>query len=149
MRTPFSVRIQTRGYELDRQGHLNQAVYMQYAEHARWRFFHAAGLTQDVLGEAGIGPVLLKATVRFQRELQSGDEVDVGCVVSGGQGKLVELMQRFERPDGTSVARIEAVIGLLDLTTRQLLRDPRATMRELATKPDVLGLHAAPSMAGA
>jgi acyl-CoA thioester hydrolase len=142
MGNPFSVRIQVRGYELDRQGHLNQAVYMQYAEHARWQFLQAAGFTADVLGEAGIGPVLLKATVRFQRELRAGDEVDVGCAISGGQGKLVELMQRFHTPDGIPVARIDSVIGLLDLTSRRLLPDPRAKLRELATRPDMLSASA-------
>ncbi|MEU7735273.1 thioesterase, partial [Streptomyces griseus] len=30
----FSVDVTVRGYELDTQGHLNQAVYLQYAEHA-------------------------------------------------------------------------------------------------------------------
>ncbi|MFD9910287.1 acyl-CoA thioesterase [Streptomyces sp. NPDC059063] len=140
MDSQFSVRVQTRGYELDRQGHLNQAVYLQYAEHARWQFLHAAGLTPDVLGAAGIGPVLLKATVRFQRELRAGDEVDVGCAVSGGQGKLVELLQPFHTPDGVPVARIEGVIGLLDLATRRLLPEPRALLRKLAAQPDVLGL---------
>ncbi|MFJ8843674.1 acyl-CoA thioesterase [Streptomyces cyaneofuscatus] len=140
MEHPFSVRIQARAYELDRQGHLNQAVYMQYAEHARWQFLQAAGLTPDVLGEAGIGPVLLKASIRFQRELRAGDEVDVGCAITGGHGRLVELTQRFHTPDGVPVARVEGVIGLLDLATRRLLPDPRGKLRELAKQPDALGL---------
>ncbi|MEW1550442.1 acyl-CoA thioesterase [Streptomyces tsukubensis] len=140
METPFSVRIRTRAYEVDRQGHLNQAVYMQYAEHARWQFLQAAGLTPDVLAEAGIGPVLLKATVRFQRELLAGDEVDVGCAISGGRGKLVELTQSFLTPGKIPVARVDGVIGLLDLATRRLLPDPRTTLRELAKQPAVLGL---------
>ncbi|MFF5449521.1 acyl-CoA thioesterase [Streptomyces sp. NPDC012888] len=139
MQQPFTVRIQARGYEVDRQGHLNQAVYTQYAEHARWEFLQAAGLTPDVLGEAGTGPVLLKTTIRFQRELRTGDEVDVGCAISGSRGKLVELLQQFQTPGGIPVARIESVIGLLDLTTRRLLPDPLATLRELAKRPDMLG----------
>ncbi|MGW2215049.1 hypothetical protein ACWCSD_08675 [Nonomuraea sp. NPDC001684] len=32
----FSVRIAVRGYELDTQGHLNNVVYHQYGDHARW-----------------------------------------------------------------------------------------------------------------
>ncbi|MGA4837467.1 acyl-CoA thioesterase [Streptomyces sp. G45] len=140
MKDNFTVRVQTRGYELDQQGHLNQAVYMQYAEHARWEFLHAAGLTPDVLRAAGIGPVLLKATIRFQRELRAGDEVDVGCAISGGQGKLMELTQPFHTPDGVPVARFEGVIGVLDLATRHLLSDPRAILHKLAPRPDVLGL---------
>ncbi|TDB80534.1 MULTISPECIES: thioesterase family protein [unclassified Micromonospora] len=138
MSTAFSVRLQARAYEVDRQGHVNQAVYTQYAEHARWEFLQAAGLTPDVLADAGLGPVLLKATVRFQRELRAGDHVDVSCVISGGKGQLIELVQRFQTPGGIAVARFENTIGLLDLATRRLVPDPRAMMRELAKQPDVL-----------
>lgn len=34
----FSVDVTVRGYELDTQGHLNRAGYLQYAEHARRDF---------------------------------------------------------------------------------------------------------------
>jgi acyl-CoA thioesterase FadM len=30
----FAIRLSVRAYELDVLGHLNQAVYLQYAEHA-------------------------------------------------------------------------------------------------------------------
>lgn len=46
---PFQVRIRVRGYELDTQGHLNQAVYLQYGEHARWECLRAAGISPDKL----------------------------------------------------------------------------------------------------
>ncbi|CAO0827389.1 Thioesterase OS=Streptomyces microflavus OX=1919 GN=Smic_02130 PE=4 SV=1 [Streptomyces microflavus] len=52
----FSVDVTVRGYELDTQGHLNQAVYLQYAEHARWELLRAAGLPQEKLLADGIGP---------------------------------------------------------------------------------------------
>lgn len=32
--------VQVRGYELDSFGHVNNAVYLQYAETAKWDFFH-------------------------------------------------------------------------------------------------------------
>lgn len=79
MADTFRVRIQVRGYELDTQGHLNQAVYMQYAEHARWEFLKAAGVTQDGLVASGVAPVQLEATIRYRRELRANDEVDVSC----------------------------------------------------------------------
>lgn len=139
MSDPFSVRIHVRGYELDPQGHLNQAVYMQYGEHARWEFLHAAGFTQDDLMAAGVGPVLLKATIRFQRELRAGEEVDVSCAFEWGDSKLFNLDQRFRLPDSTPVAKLEGVVGLLDLDSRRLLPDPRTRLRALAKCPDVLG----------
>ncbi|CAM5312200.1 Acyl-CoA thioesterase OS=Streptomyces cyaneofuscatus OX=66883 GN=G3I52_00550 PE=4 SV=1 [Streptomyces cyaneofuscatus] len=58
----FSVDVTVRGYELDTQGHLNQAVHLQYAEHARWELLRAAGLPQEKPLADGIGPVQLEVT---------------------------------------------------------------------------------------
>ena len=60
---PFSVSVSVRGYETDSQGHLNQAVYLQYAEHARWSILRAAGIDQADLLAKGVGPVALENTV--------------------------------------------------------------------------------------
>jgi acyl-CoA thioester hydrolase len=34
---PFRVRLEVRSYELDMQGHVTTAAYLQYADHARWK----------------------------------------------------------------------------------------------------------------
>lgn len=141
MDEPFAVRIGVRGYELDAQGHLNQAVYTQYAEHARWECFRAGGVSLDDLVASGVGPALLKMTMRYQRELGAGDEVDVGCVFEWGTGKLIQIVQEFRLVDGTRVGKLEGTFGLLDLETRTLVGDPRQRFLALATKPEVLGLH--------
>ncbi len=130
-----------RGYELDAQGHVNQAVYGQYAEHVRWECLHAAGVSHDDLVASGVGPAMLKTTMRFQRELRAGDEVDVSCAFEWRHGKLFELVQDFRLPDTTPVAQLNGTIGLIDLETRKLVADPRDRFRALATAPEVLGLH--------
>jgi acyl-CoA thioester hydrolase len=140
MRDPFRVRIAVRGYELDTQGHLNQAVYLQYAEHARWECLRAAGITQDRLIATGLGPVALEVTLRYQRELRAGDEVDVSCEFHWGDGRTFRIGQAYTRPDGTPVAALTSVGGLLDLSVRRLVHDPAARFRELATEPAPLNL---------
>jgi acyl-CoA thioester hydrolase len=35
MTTPFQVRLEVRSYELDTQGHVTTAAYLQYADLAR------------------------------------------------------------------------------------------------------------------
>jgi acyl-CoA thioester hydrolase len=137
---PFSVRITVRGYELDTQGHLNQAVYLQYSEHARWECLRAAGITQDRLIGSGVGPVALEVTVRYLRELRGGDPVDVTCEFEWGDGKTFRIRQDLRRPDGTAVAEVTGVGGLLDLSARRLVADPAGRFRELATNPETMGL---------
>ncbi|MFE9206302.1 acyl-CoA thioesterase [Micromonospora sp. NPDC007230] len=140
MGDPFRVRITVRGYELDTQGHLNQAVYLQYAEHARWECLRAAGISQDRLIASGVGPVALEVTVRYLRELRGGDEVDVSCGFRWGGGKTFHLDQDYTRPDGTPVATLTGVGGLIDLSARRLVPDPRGRFRALAADPGPLNL---------
>lgn len=137
---PFTVRISVRGYELDPRGHVNQAVYLQYSEHARWECLQAAGITHDALHESGVGPVALEQIIRYYAELRGRDEVDVGCEFRWGPGKTFEVVQPFHRPDGTRVAELIGVAGLLDLAERRLIADPADRMRSLATNPELLGL---------
>ncbi|MFD4575248.1 acyl-CoA thioesterase [Streptomyces sp. NPDC058417] len=140
MSEPFSVRVTVRGYETDTQGHLNQAVYLNYAEHARWSLLQAAGITQAGLVAGGVGPVALETTVRYRRELLAGDEVDVTCVFEWGTGKTFRIEQVIRKADGTVAAEVSGVGGLLDLTARRLIEDPRAHFRKLAADPALFGL---------
>ncbi|MEV0975478.1 acyl-CoA thioesterase [Streptomyces sp. NPDC049915] len=140
MSEPFSVRITVRGYETDVQGHLNQSVYLNYAEHARWSLLQAAGITQAGLIATGVGPVALETTIRYQRELLAGDEVDVTCAFEWGEGKTFRIRQTIRKTDGTVAAEITAVGGLLDLKARRLVANPQSRFKELAENPGLFGL---------
>jgi acyl-CoA thioester hydrolase len=135
---PFEVRIAVRGYELDPQGHVNRAVYVQYAEHARWEYLREAGIDHSDLLAAGIGPVTLEETVRYRRELRLGDEVTISSTFGAGDGKTFRMEQEFRLPDASLVAEVTAVGGLLDLGKRRLVSSPVARLRSVASNPDVL-----------
>ncbi|HEX6328814.1 MAG TPA: acyl-CoA thioesterase [Jiangellaceae bacterium] len=137
---PFQVRLAVRGYELDPRGHVNQAVYLQYTEHARWEHLSAAGISHDKLHESGVGPVALEQTVRYFAELRGGDQIDVTSEFRFGTGKTFDFEHQLRRPDGTRVGEVIGVAGLLDLTARKLIPSPGERFRLLATEPGILGL---------
>jgi acyl-CoA thioester hydrolase len=137
---PFSVPVTVRGYETDTQGHLNQSVYLNYAEHARWSMLQAAGIRQADLVARRVGPVALETTIRFRRELLAGDEVTVSCAFEWGEGKTFRIRQLVTKADGTVAAEVEAVGGLMDLGERRLVPDPRQRFKELAARPELFGL---------
>ncbi|MEU3861796.1 acyl-CoA thioesterase [Streptomyces sp. NPDC028722] len=139
MSEPFSVRVTVRGYETDTQGHVNQAVYVNYAEHARWSLLTAAGITQARLLGHGVGPVALETTIRYRRELLAGDEIDITCVFEWDGGKTFRILQEIRRTDGTVAAEITAVAGLLDLAERRLVADPGGVFKHLAAEPALFG----------
>ncbi|MEV4392383.1 acyl-CoA thioesterase [Nonomuraea sp. NPDC049607] len=116
----FTVRIAVRGYELDTQGHLNNVVYHQYGDHARWECLRAAGISIDDLREAGVGPVT--------------------CAFEWGEGRTFRIRQEFRGADGEPAAELTGVGGLMDLRARRLLHDPGNRWRALARTPAVMGL---------
>ncbi|MFF4396518.1 acyl-CoA thioesterase [Streptomyces sp. NPDC001480] len=140
MAEPFSVRVTVRGYETDVQGHLNQAVYLNYAEHARWTLLKAAGISQAELIGRGVGPVALETTIRYRHELLAGDEVDVTCEFEWGGGKTFRIRQEIRKTDGTVAAEVVGVGGILDLQERKLVADPREIFKELASDLSLFGL---------
>jgi acyl-CoA thioester hydrolase len=136
----FETRMTVRGYELDLQGHVGGAVYLNYAEHARSEFVRQAGVDHQDLLAAGIGPVRMEETIRYHQELRAGDDVSISCRFVWGDGATFQIEQEFRRADGTLVAELTGVGGLLDLRERRLVRDPRERWRSLARAPEVLGL---------
>ena len=74
-----------RGYELDSFGHVNNAVYLNYAENAVWNFFHSIDLMDATLG-SGLFPVVLESTQRYMHELRLFDEVRIESEFSCSNG---------------------------------------------------------------
>ena len=136
----FSVPVTVRGYELDTQGHLNQAVYVQYSEHARWELLAAAGIQQNAMVAGGIGPVALEVNVKYLRELRGGERVDVTCEFAWAEGKVFQLKQQIIKTDGTVCADIVVTGGIMDLKARKLVPNPAERLAALAVDPSVLGI---------
>ncbi|WP_034274911.1 acyl-CoA thioesterase [Haloechinothrix halophila] len=125
----FSVRIKVRHYELDTLGHVNHAVYHQYAEVARLEWFYQARGEGNGFADRNIAPVLLETRVKFRRELREGDTVDVTCDVSFGGSKTFEMYSEIRKLDGTVAAEVECVLGLMDLDKRKLVGEPEEQFR--------------------
>ncbi|WP_410616237.1 acyl-CoA thioesterase [Amycolatopsis sp. lyj-109] len=141
----FHVTIPVRCDDIDANGHVRGPAYLAYADHARWACVQAAGIDPAELTARRIGPVNLETTVRFHRELRPRAEVSVSCVFQWGTGKTSRVTQELRTPEGTLVAEVTSVSGLLDLDRRRLLADPGAYWRELAAHPELLGLGSKPA----
>lgn len=136
----FRITIAVRSDDLDVNGHVRGPAYLAYGDHARWACLSAAGIDPNQLRMQGIGPVNLETTVRFRRELTACENIEVSCAFHWGNGKTSRVVQQLLRPDGTLVAEVESVSGLLDLAGRRLVADPGRYWRALATQPGLLGL---------
>lgn len=140
---PFAVRMQVRVYEIDPQLHLNGAVYLQYADHARFQSVRAAGVSVEGMLGDGMGPVNLETVIRYHNELRAGEEVDVTCEWKWATGKTYRVEHVFRRMDGEIAAEVNTVSGLIDLTKRCLVPDPASEWLGRAVRPELLGFSTA------
>ncbi|MFO7828262.1 MAG: thioesterase family protein [Bacteroidales bacterium] len=65
-----------KGYELDSYGHLNNAVYLNYTEQARWEILEDEGLLEIFLKKEFL-LVVTETNIRYKRELNLFDPVQI------------------------------------------------------------------------
>ncbi len=75
---PFCLEFEVRDYECDMQGHVNNAVYLNYLEHCRHQFLKSQGLDFAEITRSGLNLVVVRAEVDYKRSLQSGERFVIG-----------------------------------------------------------------------
>jgi len=73
----FELAMSVRDYECDMQGIVNNAVYLNYFEHARHEWLRSRGEDFAALTEAGVILVVVRAELAYRRPLRSGDRFSV------------------------------------------------------------------------
>jgi acyl-CoA thioester hydrolase len=74
MKYDYKIELKVRDYECDVQGIVNNAVYMNYLEHARHEFFLAQGIDFVELAKPNINLVVVRAELDYKFPLKSGDK---------------------------------------------------------------------------
>jgi len=70
----FEYQLTVRGYELDSYGHVNNAVYLNYFEQARWDIFRRLEL-MDYFRQNNLVLFVTEMQVRYSREAKLFDEL--------------------------------------------------------------------------
>eukprot|EP01119_Soliformovum_irregulare_P001750 TRINITY_DN11526_c0_g1_i1.p1 TRINITY_DN11526_c0_g1~~TRINITY_DN11526_c0_g1_i1.p1 ORF type:complete len:216 (-),score=32.70 TRINITY_DN11526_c0_g1_i1:98-745(-) len=72
---PYHMDLPVRGYEIDSFGHVNNAVYLSWLEHARWQMALDVGGPHKFFGS--IKPVVRRVEVDYLSECKMGDTVRI------------------------------------------------------------------------
>ena len=106
----FDLKLSVRGYELDSYNHVNNAVYLNYFEQARWEIFQKL----DLINYFRINHLFLVVTemeVRYSRETKLFDELLIRTKVEKVAPYLVFYHKMFL--DGTKVKVCSATVKTL------------------------------------
>lgn len=77
--TPLTVR----PYECDSYGHVNHAVYVNYLEHARMQFLHAAGFDYKGMIADGFFTVISRMDVSYRSPAYADDALEIETEATG------------------------------------------------------------------
>ena len=102
-----------RSCDLDSFGHVNNAVYLQYAEIAVWDFFKKSGYL-DKLAEAGLFPVILESSQRYIHELKMFDEVRIESEFRTNGGIISYKHNIFNEGKGQISCKVQGKIAFVN-----------------------------------
>ena len=120
--TVFEYFVTIRELMLDSFGHVNNAVYAELYEEARWDFIDKNNFGLKRIQELQVGPVILDMKIRFKRELLLRENVRITSRTSALiSSRIMVLEQIMYKHDGKVASEAEFTVGLFDMKARKLV----------------------------
>jgi acyl-CoA thioester hydrolase len=124
--------LSVRGYELDSLGHVNNSVYLNYFEQARWELFRDLDLA-DYFKEYGLMLVVTEIKIRYSREVKLFDKLEVKTKVKKEAPYLVFEQKIYFK--GTSVKVSSCEVKTLFINSEKVKFDiPESFAKKLFMK---------------
>ena len=118
----FEYFVTIREIHLDSFGHVNNAVYAQLYEEARWEFITQNNFGLERIKQIQVGPVILDMKIRFKRELLNREVIKIKSkTIALVSSKIMVLEQVMHKPDGKIASEAEFTIGFFDMKERKLI----------------------------
>lgn len=118
----FEYEVLIQEHHLDSFGHVNNAVYVELYEEARWDFITKNGFGLDYIQKHQKGPVILDLQVRFKRELKNRERVKIlSRTTKIMSSKIMVLEQSIVKPDGKVSSEATFTVGFFDMKERKLI----------------------------
>ena len=101
----FFYELQARGYELDSYGHVNNAVYLNYTEQARWQLFRELNLLDEIVA-SGKKIVIVENQIKYIRQVRLFDEIVVETRMEKSAHFLLFRHDLINKQTGKPVAKV-------------------------------------------
>ncbi len=100
----FRVEFQVRGYELDGYGHVNNAVYLNYAEFARWRMIEDVSGGQDYFKRNGVSPVVVRVEIDYREPCLLADWIVVETTLAEYRKRVATFHHKIMKRESGKLA---------------------------------------------
>jgi YbgC/YbaW family acyl-CoA thioester hydrolase len=131
MENTFEYKKQILEHHLDSFGHVNNAVYLELYEEARWDFITNNGYGLNEIHERKQGPVILEVQVKYKKELNNREWITIKSFDFYVKGKLMGLKQEMINQNGEVASSAVFTIGFMDLKERRLISPPNEWLKAI------------------
>lgn len=107
----FEYRTTVKGYELDSYNHVNNAVYLNYIEQARWEILRELDLF-EYLFKNDLFLVVIEINIKFLREARLFDELCIKTDLIGEKPYLIFLQKIYNVKTNLKIthARVKSLL---------------------------------------
>ncbi|OCT15911.1 thioesterase [Paenibacillus pectinilyticus] len=121
-----------RSTEIDVNGHVNNAKYLEYLEWGREEWYEACALSYETFGALGIQTVTVNINVNYKKECKQGEHLTVSCRPERIGRSSYVLQQEIRNEQGDLCADALVTSVTMDSTTRTSREAPEALRKQFA-----------------
>jgi acyl-CoA thioester hydrolase len=133
----FSTDVQVRWSDLDPNFHLRHSVYYDWGAFCRVAFLNTLGLTDKVMQQIQIGPILFREECVFRKEIRLNDKVliDLNYLTAKRDFSRFSIQHSIYKNGDTLCSLLTVDIAWIDMVKRKLAVLPEEFQRLLDNGP--------------
>lgn len=130
-------QVEIRWSDLDPNFHLRHSVYYDFGAYCRINFLFDNGITEDVMREHSIGPVLFREECFFMKEIILGDKISISLKLKSVSADFRKFSMQHEIfKNENELAAILIIDGAwMDTVKRKIAAPPQMVIDTLNTIP--------------
>ena len=109
----YQCTLEVRGYELDSFNHVNNAVYLNYYEQARWEIMKESGII-EYFKKSGTFLVVVETVVKYIREIKLFDKLVIKTSIKKENPYLCFYHEMYQSGSNVKVSKATVKTLLLD-----------------------------------
>ncbi len=127
----FYYEVTIKEQHLDTFGHVNNAVYLQLLEEARWEFITENGYGLKEIQSLKKGPVILDTNIKFIREIKLREKIIIETFCTELKPKIIKIKHFIRNIENQTCTEAEFIMAFMDLETRKIINQPLEWIKAL------------------
>lgn len=127
-----SYNVTIKEFHLDTFGHVNNAVYLQLFEAARWEIMTVNGYGLKTVMSEKKGPIILDVKLEFLKELHLREEIVIETQVDAFKGKVSIIHQNIINSQKQIACKAQFTHAFFDLEKRRIIEPSTDWLKALS-----------------